>query len=98
MDQTSQINLPISGIIDIREEHLMKRRSFPDSSVSRFTIHLSRATGTGLERIAKCDGFTPLRASGNHIDGTLGDLFKVLEIALGFHRELLIRGRAGGST
>ena len=98
MDQTSQINLPISGIIDIREVHLMKRRSFPDSSVSRFTFHLSPATETGPERIAKRNGFTALRAGGYHIDGTLGDLFKVLEIALGFHRELFVRGRAGGST
>ena len=37
MNETNQINLSASGILDIREAYLVKRRSFPDSDVSRFT-------------------------------------------------------------
>ena len=61
-NQIDQINLSASGILDIREAYLVKRRSFPDSDVSRFTFHLSRTTGTGLEWIAKHNGFAALRA------------------------------------
>jgi hypothetical protein len=50
-----------SVVLDIRETYLVKRRSFPDSDVSRFTFHLSRTTGTGLEWVAKNNGFAALR-------------------------------------
>ena len=55
-----------------------------------------RTTGADLEWVAKNNGFTALRTGRDHIDGTLGNIFKILEIALGFHRKLFIRGRTGG--
>jgi hypothetical protein len=33
---------PASGVLEIREAYLVKRRSFPDSDVSRFTFHERR--------------------------------------------------------
>jgi hypothetical protein len=33
---------PANGILDIREAYLVKRRSFQDSDVSRFTFHERR--------------------------------------------------------
>jgi hypothetical protein len=33
---------PASGSIETREAYLVKRRSFPDSGVSRFTFHERR--------------------------------------------------------
>jgi hypothetical protein len=56
---------------------------------------LSRAWAD-FEWAAKNDGFTALRAGGDHIDGTFGEILKELEIALGFSRKLFIRGRACG--
>ena len=60
-------------------------------------INSSFAAPAGdLEWVAKTNGFTALRAGGDHIDGTLGDVLEVLEITLGFYRKLFIRGCAGG--
>jgi hypothetical protein len=33
------LKMPASGVRDTREAYLVKRRSFPDSDASRFTLH-----------------------------------------------------------
>jgi hypothetical protein len=33
---------PATGVLETREAYLVKRRSFPDSDVSRFTFHERR--------------------------------------------------------
>jgi hypothetical protein len=79
------------------------RAERPDSTtdprpVPRQEINCLSYAWAGLEWIAKNNGFTALRTGGDHIDGTLGEILKIMEIALGFQRKLFIRGRAGGKA
>ena len=58
-------------------------------------MHRLPRTRAGLKGVAQHDGFAALRTGRDHIDGTFGDVLKILEVTLGLCGKLLISRRAG---